>query len=59
MKRVEDSAKIPDPRDKMTKLREIKEANEAVLDKLDVAVKAKLTSDYQLRIRRLGAQQEK
>jgi hypothetical protein len=59
MKRVEDSAKIPDPRDKMTKLREIKESNEAVLDKLDVAVKAKLTSDYQLRIRRLGAQQEK
>jgi len=59
MKRVEDSAKIPDPRDKMTKLREIKEANEAVLDKVDVAVKAKLTSDYQLRIRRLGAQQEK
>jgi hypothetical protein len=59
MKRVEDSAKIPDPRDKMTKLREIKEANEAVLDKLDVALKAKVTSDYQLRIRRLGAQQEK
>ena len=59
MKRVEDSAKIPDARDKMTKLREIKEANEAVLDKVDVAVKAKLTSDYQLRIRRLGAQQEK
>jgi hypothetical protein len=59
MKRVEDSAKIPDPRDKMTKLREIKEANEAVIDKLDVALKAKVTSDYQLRIRRLGAQQEK
>lgn len=59
MKRVEDSAKIPDPRDKMTKLREIKEANEAVLDKLDVGLKAKVTSDYQLRIRRLGAQQEK
>jgi hypothetical protein len=59
MKRVEDSAKIPDPRDKMTKLREIKEANEAVMDKLDVALKAKVTSDYQLRIRRLGAQQEK
>lgn len=59
MKRVEDSAKIPDPRDKMTKLREIKEANESVLDKLDVALKAKVTSDYQLRIRRLGAQQEK
>ncbi len=59
MKRVEDSAKIPDPRDKMTKLREIKEANEAVLDKLDVGLKAKVTSDYQLRIRRLGAQQDK
>lgn len=59
LKRVEDSAKIPDPREKMTKMREIKEANEAMLDKLDAGQKAKAVSDYQLRIRRLGAQQEK
>ena len=59
LKRVEDSAKIPDPREKMTKMREIKEANEAMLDKLDAGQKAKAVADYQLRIRRLGAQQEK
>lgn len=58
MKRVEDSAKIPDAKAKMTMLREIKEANAAMLDKLDVVVKSKITSDYQLRLRRLGAQQE-
>lgn len=59
MKRVEDSKKIADPRQKMTKLREIKEANADVLERLEPVSKAKVVGDYQLRIRRLGAQQEK
>lgn len=43
---------------KMTKLRELKEANESQIDKLDTAVRAKLVSDYGLRLKRLGSQIE-
>ena len=43
-------------RAKMTKLREIKEANEAQVNKLNPEHKAKLLGDYELRRKRLGAQ---
>lgn len=59
LKRVEDSKKIADPREKMTKLREIKEANATILDRLEPVAKAKVAGEYQIRIRRLGAQQER
>ena len=45
-------------RAKMTKLREIKEANEAQVNKLNPEHKAQLLGDYQLRLKRLGAQLE-
>jgi hypothetical protein len=43
-------------RAKMTKLREIKEANEAQVNKLNPEHKAQLLGDYELRRKRLGAQ---
>lgn len=43
-------------RTKMTKLRELKEANESVVDKIEVTDKARLLADYQARLKRLGAQ---
>jgi hypothetical protein len=46
-----------EPRERMTKLRELREANEARLEKLEVSVKAKIVADYNLRLKRLGAQQ--
>lgn len=45
-------------RTKMTKLRELKEANEDQVNKLNPEHKAKLVGDYQLRLKRLGAQLE-
>ena len=45
-------------RAKMTKLREIKEANEDQVNKINPEHKAKLLGDYQLRLKRLGAQLE-
>ena len=44
-------------RERMTKLRELRESNEARLEKLEVSVKAKIVADYNLRLKRLGAQQ--
>ncbi len=45
-------------RTKMTKLRELKEANEDQVNKINPEHKAKLLGDYQLRLKRLGAQLE-
>ena len=45
-------------RTKMTKLRELKEANEDQINKINPEHKAKLLGDYQLRLKRLGAQLE-
>jgi hypothetical protein len=56
MGKIEGSAKI-DVRERMTKLRELREANEQRLEKMDVSVKAKLVADYNLRLKRLGVQQ--
>ena len=56
MGKIEGSAKI-DVRERMTKLRELREANEQRLERMDVSVKAKLVADYNLRLKRLGAQQ--
>lgn len=46
-----------EPRERMTKLRELKEANEDRLNHIDVGIKAKIVADYNLRLKRLGAQQ--
>lgn len=46
------------PRTKMTKLRELREANEDQVNKINPEHKAKLLGDYQLRLKRLGAQLE-
>ena len=56
MGKIENSAKL-EVRDRMTKLRELREANDSRLEKLDVAIKAKIVADYNLRLKRLGAQQ--
>jgi hypothetical protein len=45
-------------RTKMTKLRELKEANDDQVNKINPEHKAKLLGDYQLRLKRLGAQLE-
>ncbi len=45
-------------RTKMTKLRELREANEDQVNKINPEHKAKLLGDYQLRLKRLGAQLE-
>ena len=54
--KVEDSSLAT--RNKMTKLREIREVNEDQVNKLNPEHKAKLVGDYQLRLKRLGAQLE-
>lgn len=43
-------------RAKMTKLRELKEANGTQLERLDAGLRAKVIAEYGLRIKRLGAQ---
>lgn len=45
-------------RTKMTKLRELREANDDQISKINPEHKAKLLGDYQLRLKRLGAQLE-
>jgi hypothetical protein len=54
--RVESSKKIANARDKMTKMREIKETNQLTVNDLPIDLGQKLSEDYQHRIRRLGAQ---
>jgi hypothetical protein len=54
--KVEDSSLAT--RNKMTKLREIREVNEDQVNKLNPEHKATLVGDYQLRLKRLGAQLE-
>lgn len=54
--KVEKSALTP--RTKMTKLRELREVNEDQVNKINPEHKAKLLGDYQLRLKRLGAQLE-
>ena len=43
-------------RTKMTKLRELREANDEQTKKLEIHHMTALLSDYQLRLKRLGAQ---
>ena len=50
------AGKVP-ARDRMTKLRELKEANEGLLKRCDVVWKAKHLAGYQQRLRALGAAQ--
>ena len=50
------AGKVP-ARDRMTKLRELKEANEGLLKRVDVIWKAKHLAGYQQRLRALGAAQ--
>lgn len=50
------AGKVP-ARDRMTKLRELKEANEGLLKRVDVIWKAKHLAGYQQRLRALGASQ--
>lgn len=50
------AAKVP-ARDRMTKLRELKEANESLLKRVDVVWRAKHLAGYQQRLRALGAAQ--
>lgn len=50
------AAKVP-ARDRMTKLRELKEANEGLLKRVDVVWRAKHLAGYQQRLRALGAAQ--
>jgi hypothetical protein len=52
---IENSSKIS-TRVRMTKLRELREANEMNVDKMDIAHKSNLMGDYTLRLKRLGAQ---
>jgi len=55
-KKVEESTLAT--RTKMTKLRELKDANEEQVNKLNPEHKARLLGDYELRRKRLGAQLE-
>ena len=55
---IEESDKF-ETRAKMTKMREFKESNEKVLETLDHGQKALADADYNLRLKRLGAQLEK
>ena len=57
MGQVETSSKYP-PRERMTKLKELREANENTWQLIDATIRSKLLSDYQLRLRRLGASLE-
>lgn len=50
------AGKVP-ARDRMTKLRELKEANEGLLKRVDVTWKARHLAGYQQRLRALGASQ--
>jgi len=54
LNQIENSSKYT-PRERMTKMRELREANESLLVLLDVVAKAKAMNDYQLRLKRLGA----
>ena len=56
MATVESAGKV-EPRERMTKLRELKQANEARLERMDVSLKAKIIAEYNMRLKRLGAQQ--
>jgi hypothetical protein len=55
MDRVHGSKKY-EPREKMTKLRELKEANEATIKSLDVMASAEITKRYSKHLRALGAE---
>ena len=44
------------PRLRMTKMRELREANEMNVDRMDIAHKSELVGDYTKRLKRLGAQ---
>jgi hypothetical protein len=55
MDRVHGSKKY-DPREKMTKLRELKDANEAAIKGLDVMAAAEITKRYSKHLRALGAE---
>lgn len=57
MGQVETSSKYP-AREKMTKLKELREANEDTWQIIDATIRSKLLSDYQLRLRRMGASLE-
>jgi len=50
------AAKVP-ARDRMTKLRELKEANEEMLKRVDAPKKVRHIAAYQQRLRSLGASQ--
>lgn len=50
------SAKVP-ARDRMTKLRELKEANEATIKRVDMVKRIRHTANYQKRLKALGAAQ--
>ena len=52
---IENSSKIT-TRLRMTKLRELREANEMNVDRMDIAHKSELVGDYTKRLKRLGAQ---
>ena len=54
MEKIEQNGKLAS-RDKMTKLRELKEANATVLEAIETPLSVDFNTDYQLRLRRLGA----
>jgi len=54
--KMANTAKLP-ARERMTKLRELKELNQGTLEKIDSVTRIKHTSAYQRRIRALGAAQ--
>lgn len=54
--RVSKSAKIP-PRDRMTKLKELRNANDAVMNRVDTVKRIRHTANYSQRLRALGAAQ--
>lgn len=54
--KVAKAGKVP-PRDRMTKLRELKEVNEATLKRIDVVKKVRHTAAYSQRLKALGAAQ--
>mgnify|MGYP003632058503 FL=1 len=56
MGKIENSAKT-EIRERMTKLREFRECNEFGFSRLDAASNEHISSDYSLRLKRLGAQQ--
>jgi hypothetical protein len=54
--RVSKSAKIP-PRDRMTKLKELRNANDTVMNRVDTVKRIRHTANYSQRLRALGAAQ--